>query len=475
MEDDEQEELERVTDWIGRLEAFAESLDDLEGESARDFANNACTAFQATIMPSITPGRANAAVLMLLEAASVVTRATRTVLMDWADTPDVRDRYTRESAQQLVKDALDGVLSDCKRWLSDAMPSSDQIRQRVASALAGMKEDEEALGTCNAELDAQDAEAEADPYGAILFHADPSRSDAPILEKVCSFTEDDHKRYRDAYEQLRRQIDSELLQHISDEYDRFSTVLAGIKEDLRANTIGVFDEDAWDERRRRARSALISFTMALQVHQEQTINAAKRLFGRKTPQLEAVEKLFKDLRESSFEYGWLEELRDALQHGDINAFKYDFTATVNGEPTVNVYMDRGFMLQFTGRPGNKTWLKRDELRAMISDPNLRDMIEAIRPLMGPLQEKLDIILYPDVANDAATVRELIGRFERRSGTYAMQTGPGFTRRKLMPPLFRLAPRVLHFAQFVYTNSQGETVLPQVIRLGAGRTMLFGSS
>jgi hypothetical protein len=65
--------------------------------------------------------------------------------------------------------------------------------------------------------------------------------------------------------------------------------------------------------------------------------------------------------------------------------------------------------------------------------------------MGPLQEKLDKILYPNVAEDAATVRELIGRFEGREGLYALQNGPGFTRLNLMPPLTRLAPRVLHFA------------------------------
>src|SRR3954452_6807627 len=43
-------------------------------------------------------------------------------------------------------------------------------------------------------------------------------------------------------------------------------------------------------------SALISFTAALQTHQEQTINAAKKTFGRKSLQVAAVEQLFKDLR-----------------------------------------------------------------------------------------------------------------------------------------------------------------------------------
>ena len=82
---------------------------------------------------------------------------------------------------------------------------------------------------------------------------------------------------------------------------------------------------------------------------------------------------------------------------------------------------------------------------MDSDPNVLDMIKAVQPLMGPLQERLDKVLYPNTAQDAATVRELIGRFEGRQGAYYLQTGPGFTRRRLAPPQMPLEPRVLGFA------------------------------
>ena len=155
---------------------------------------------------------------------------------------------------------------------------------------------------------------------------------APIFEKVCSLTEDEDKRYRGAYERLRRMIDSELLEHIDDESKRFCDQLIAVLIDLRDNRISLLDVDAWDEHRRKVRSALISFTAALQIHQEQTISAAKKTFGRNTPQLAAVEKLFKDLRKSSFDYGWLEEMRDALQHGDINAFRWGFGASMHGDP-----------------------------------------------------------------------------------------------------------------------------------------------
>jgi hypothetical protein len=82
---------------------------------------------------------------------------------------------------------------------------------------------------------------------------------------------------------------------------------------------------------------------------------------------------------------------------------------------------------------------------MGSDPSVLDMIKAIQPLMGPLQEKLDKILYPNVADDVATVRELFSRYPGKQGLHGLQNGPGFTRRNLFPSITPLAPRVLGFA------------------------------
>jgi len=139
-------------------------------------------------------------------------------------------------------------------------------------------------------------------------------------------------------------------------------------------------------------------------------------------------------------------MRDALLHGDINAFKYDFTARLNDENSVNVYIDRQYMFEFTKEERNKPWLKRHELDAVSSDPSVLDMIKTLQPLMGPLQEKLDRILYPDAGKDAATVREFLARYpEGAQGQRALQNGPDFTRRNMCPPLSPLAPRVLAFA------------------------------
>jgi hypothetical protein len=110
-----------------------------------------------------------------------------------------------------------------------------------------------------------------------------------------------------------------------------------------------------------------------------------------------------------------------------------------------VYMDRNYMFEFTKEARNKPWLKRRELEERESDPSVMDMIGALQPLMGPLQEKLDRILYPDAGEDAATVRELLARYPGKQGQHALQNGPGFTRRNMCPNMTPLAPRVLAFA------------------------------
>ncbi|MCI4675613.1 hypothetical protein [Candidatus Mycolicibacterium alkanivorans] len=443
MADDEHGEVENVGKWIDRLEAFASSLDDIEGESATDFADNALEAWQHLTLSSVTG--VNPSALVIFEALNALAKTSTTMIMDWADTPDVRDRYTRDSAQRLMEDALRDVLSERKGWLTGGLPSSDEIQQRFAAVAADLKESLDVLGRRTAEMDAEDTEAAADPYGAILLHRDPSRSDAPIFERLCSFTNEENTRYRDAYERLRRMIDSELLQHISDESDRLCDVLVGVLGELQSQRVTLSDQDAMDERRRRIRSALISFTAALQIHEYQTIRSARRTLSLDRSQVEEVKTLFDGLKKMSFEYRWLEALRDALQHGDIDAFKWSFNASVCDNPEVKINMDRAFMLEFINDNRNKPWLKRRELEELDSDPSVLDMIKAIQPLMGPLQEKLDNVMYPNVAEDAATVRELIGRFQGRRGMYLLQTGPGFTRRQLAPSQTPLAPRVLHFA------------------------------
>jgi len=453
VEEDDPEQLRQLRVWTGRLHDFTTFLAGIDETGPIDYCATACEAWQVRFTTD-PPMPATAATLVVLETLQALLEVTHASTVDYYKTPDVRDRMTRDDVLKSLLEALHAVEQQAEKSLTDGLPSAQEVKQRNNAAITSMQAIKEAADQLQAEDEAHEAEAAADPYGAILIHVDPSRSDAPIFEKVSSLTEDEDRRYREAYERLRRMLDSELLEHISDENKRFCDQIIAVLTDLRDNRISLFDADAWDEHRRKVRSSLISFTAALQIHQEQTINAAKKTFGRKTPQLAAVEKLFTDLRKSSFDYGWLEEMRDALQHGDINAFKWGFGASMSAEPTANVYMNREFMLQFTSRAGNKPWLKRRELDDMSSDPSVLDMITAIQPLMGPLQEKLDAILYPNVIDDVMTVRELLSRYPHPNGLHALQNGPGFTRRNLWPPMSPLAPRVLAFVAAYEPDDEG---------------------
>ncbi len=303
-EDEEQAEVERVRVWVGRLQEFISSLDGMDGAKPIDLCEKAIEAWQSIVasdMPPIT----SPAILIAYETVGALTQVMTTVTMDWADTLDVRDRLTRDATQQLLKDALDHVLADSQRWLSEEMPSSGLINQRLAAVAAELQTALDANAKNMAEHDAEDADAAANPYGAVLGYHDPNRDGGIMIRKVCSFTEAENKRYLAAYERLRKMLDSELFRHISDESDVLSDVLVGILRDLQDRRLSLFDEDAMDERRRKIRSALISFTSALQIHQEQTVNAAKGTFGRNTSETTEVQDLFNDLKKRSFEYGWL--------------------------------------------------------------------------------------------------------------------------------------------------------------------------
>lgn len=443
--EDEQEEVERVRDWVGRLEGFASALDDIDGETPSEFCENACYAWQSTLMID-PPPKTSPAMVIGLEGLNALLGVMTAVMLDWADTPDVRARFTRESAQDRSKEALDSVVSEGHRWLAEGLPSANEVQQRISAVIAAVAEAKDTAESKNAELDTQDAEAEADQYGAILLYRDPRVSDAPIFTKVCSFTEEENTAYVQAYDRIRRMLDCELLQHISYENERLCDVLIGVLGELGSQRVSLTNTAAMDEWKRKLRSALISFTAALQIHEYQSIRSARRTLGLDRTQVDAIKQLFADLKRESFDYRWLEALRDALQHGDINAFKWEFSVSMRAEPQVTITMDRAFMLEdFLTDNRTKPWLKRRELEELDSDPNVLDMIKAVQPLMGPLQEKLDRVLYPNTAEDAATVRELIGRYEGRQGAYFLQTGPGFTRRRLAPPQMPLEPRVLGFA------------------------------
>ena len=48
--------VELLRDWIDRLEGFASALDDIDGETASEYCENACYAWQTALMIDPPPG-----------------------------------------------------------------------------------------------------------------------------------------------------------------------------------------------------------------------------------------------------------------------------------------------------------------------------------------------------------------------------------------------------------------------------------
>lgn len=432
--------------WIDRLAEFILTLDGIEGDGPFDFIENAMEAYQSGVSPDTAPPPTSPAMLIIVETFRTLAQAMNSATGDYYETPDARDRVTRAVAQQSLRKALESIRQEGERWLTEVMPTAEQVRQRIALIGATFTAALDAGTHQMAEMNAEDAVAAADPYGAILGYRDPNHPDVGIIfTKVCSFTGDENKRYSDAYKALAKMLEDSLYVHISDECDRLCDVLAGTLTNLQNRQLSLNDWNAMDERGRLLRSALISFTDALHLHEVQTVRRAVRMFGRPASQTRSIRKLFKDLKKTSSDYRWLRVQGAVFQQVSINAFKYSFTARLHGEPEVTLDVAREDLLEFTKRSWTKPWLKRDELQAMDSDPSIITMLQNIQPLMRDLQPKIAKILNPNVAQDVEVVKELISRFEGREGMYAMQTGPGFTQRLRLPPFSPLMSHVLSFA------------------------------
>ena len=431
--------------WLDRLAEFISSLDDIEGDDTFDFIENAMNAWQGDLSPETAPPRTSPAMLIIVETSRALAQVMNSATGDYYSTPDARDRMTRAVVQQSLRDALNRLRREGEGWLSEVMPTGEQVRQRITLTGASFTAALDAGAHLMAELDTEDAAAAADPHGAILGYHDSNLDVGIIFTKVCSFTEDENRRYSDAYTRLEKMLEGDRFLHISDECDRLCDVLTDIMRELQSGEVSLSNWDAMDERKRKLRSTLISFTNSLQIHEEQTVKRAKKTFGRHARKTKLIRNMFSDLKKTSFDYRWLRVQGAVLQHVDINAFKYSFTARLHGEPEVTVDVGREDLLQFTKRCWTKPWLKRDQLKAVDSDPSVLTMIQNIQPVMRELQPKIAKILNPYVAQDARVVKELIGRFEGKQGLYAMQTGPGFTQRLRVPPFSPLASRVLAFA------------------------------
>lgn len=425
-----------LTRWVAWLNNYMTELPALPGETAIDFCEAAGDLWRSALLER-PPAPDSAAALVLLEVARTFAQVMMAAALD--------ERVSRAAAEASLLGALEGVRNDAQTWLDAGSPTAEVISTRVEAVKATFRQAQDAAANRIAEDESDDEYAIAHPYGAILGYQDPAVEADIIFTQVCEFTEDEHNRYAEAYDRLKRQLDQDLFSYVSDMSDSFIDVVSSALREVQDQTFSLSNMEESHKRIRRIRSALIAFTSAVHSHQDQTLYQVKHKFGDGSDEHLAVKKLFNDIYSDCFAYRWLIELRHMMLHVNMDAFTVAMTARLHGDATIELGMGRYWMSKSSGVM--KKAYKRAELEAMTEDPSVLDMIKDLQPVFGPLQDEIDSIMFPAaaVAEDAATVRELIKRFNGRRGLYALQTGPGFTRRLHTPTFSQLDPRVLSFA------------------------------
>jgi hypothetical protein len=445
---DDEQRSQDLHEWIAWLSRYIDGLSEIEPQGrALDFAENAADVWGDAIAQGERPRAPSPASLLLLEVA----RALIQLAVNAALVHGQNNEITRLAAQESLTNALDGVRRDAESWLETGLPTEDEFARRVEAVRLSVRHGQAALQQRQNEDDADDAEAQGNPYGAMLGYHDPNVDSAMIFTQICSLSKDELDRYADAYDRLKRMIDSELLTYVSDMSDTLISLLEKTLRDINERRLSLGDVDAADKRLQHIRNATVAFTSALHSHQTQTYWQAEQQFGDDSDEYRELTRLFHAMYDASDGYMLLYELRHVLLHLSIDAVYSNLTARLDGESIVELNISRYWMSRSSGLMEKKH--KRDRFEALTSDPSVLDLIRDGQARFGDLQKSIDQVLYPNVAEDAATVRELIRRFNGRRGMYALQMGPGFTRRLWIPPYNPLAPRVLAFADG-YKDTKG---------------------
>ncbi|MFC9355177.1 hypothetical protein ACFTZB_01140 [Rhodococcus sp. NPDC057014] len=349
-------------------------------------------------------------------------------------------RVTVGVARDAVAATVSGAIVRAEDWLVNGALAPEIAAQRVEEFRVRMQAMQDDLA---AQIAAENSPSSA--HGALLGYTDPAIDAAVIFTQVCSFTDEEHERYSAAYQRLKRRVDRGLLMYVFDELDVFMDVLERALRDVGDGKFRWNIPDAADEFCRRIRSGVVTVSSAFHVHQTQTYWLIQDKFGgTKTAEYEAAQKLFHDLYNRCSGYQWLLQLRHTMLHISIEAAAVCTRASINEDPVLEVNMDREWMKKSSGVMDKK--YNREPLLAMTTDPSVITMTQEAMPALAAIQDQLDDILYPETSEDAAIVRELIGRFEGREGMYALQLGPGFTKAVRVPPYQLLSPKVLTFAE-----------------------------
>lgn len=284
-------------------------------------------------------------------------------------------------------------------------------------------------------------------YGAVLIDWDSE--DFPVFRPLDRFTKAEHDRYLAAHDLIESYLSKSMIVFVREESIRLLDYLTEVGTAMQRDR-RVSPEDSRGVKIRDAVAAhVLGVVNAYFVYREQRREQAKRLGEeRGDDTFDRVKVHLDALYDGCAAYRWLVESRNALVHLDLTGTVLLVLGIGSSlEPEIELRLARQVILQTRNMNQRNMAAYRDELKALPNDPAVLDLLRDVLPVIDQTDRKIRDAMYPEeiLRRATETVRELVGRFHGRRGTYCLQTGPGFTMEHRIPQHIRLSVEVLSFA------------------------------
>ncbi|WP_280369167.1 hypothetical protein [Nocardia abscessus] len=285
-------------------------------------------------------------------------------------------------------------------------------------------------------------------FGAVLIDWDSH--DFPVFRPLDRFDEAEHLCYLAAHDLIESYQSKSMLIFVREESLRLLDYLHEIGTAMQREGRVVPNDARGLSIRDAVAAHVLAVANAYFVYREQRREQAKQLGEQRGDDtFDRVKGHLDALYDGCAAYRWLVESRNALVHLDLmGTVILGLSIGTSREPMIDLRLARRTILQTRNMNQRNMAAHRAELESLPDDPAVLELLKEVLQVIGDTDKEVRKAMYPEEVLDdaAATVRELIGRFQGQRGTYCLQTGPGFTEEHRIPQHMRLSVEVLAFAQ-----------------------------
>lgn len=261
--------------------------------------------------------------------------------------------------------------------------------------------------------------AATDSYGALLFRKDPTGKTAGVMERVCDLAPEDYERYSGAYKVMFDIMVANMFTYVKQSsIDLFETIKKA-SDAMRDGEISPMQPDGMVEWGTRLRTAILAVCSSIHHHQDQSYIEVKRKFGKDSPEHRKVKAAFAEIYDDCFGYRYLYKLRNTMVHYTMEAAAMRGEAQLyKGEKIafVDMQMDRSALLDMKDHLNAPL---KEELRSLPGDPSIHEMVGEAVPRLAKTNRELLAILYPEIDDLCAIVREFDALFDGQKGVRAV--------------------------------------------------------